>query len=1045
MVTNIVCTNAVWLTDSGFFRLADRADTDGDTLTDAFEKWVSKTNPLSKHSDNDGLNDGWEVKYGYDPLIDNDPYADPDDDGLPDFLEEFYGTDPRTLDTDGDGFDDAWEAAGGLDPLVPTSRTAGPDGDGLPNVVEYQYYLRPDEPDSDGDSLPDFLEVEHFGERVGTAPNIQTISPTITNTDPDRDGLGNTSELLLYGTDPFLADTDADGLPDGEEAAYADANDNDRKRAGFPSASSGFNWLGTVATNGAVNLLVQPGALYANTATDDGLVTAELPFPVRIGGLSVSNFAASVNGVAWLLAPGFSLPTGLFRQGADLSATTVNDHHITVAPCWGDLTAQPYGSDTNATSSITVAGMSHGGVDFNVIEWRNMGFKGRTFPANRHTFQIIIPAVPFADLYANALFTRGLAAYSSGSGPAYSATYGAQGPRAWQQHILCFNNVYPTYNFAAAHILGTGTDPLDPDMDGDGLLDGVEIAAGTDPFAADTDGDGMPDAWEVRYGFDPLVWNDPAANSDSDGLTDLQEALNGTNPFSEDTDGDGLNDDAEVAAGLSPTSRDTDCDGIEDADELLIVTNPLQPDSDGDTLPDGWEWKYGMDPTADNTADADPGNDPFADPDTDGLNNQQESDTGTDPYNEDSDGDDVADGDEVAQGSDPLDPADRGPRDTQAISFSYGDPSGSHSEKYRLTVTPLSGDPRPAQRRLNRGYGEVESVSLVLIRGAKYTVTLSHVSTDPEYQDTPRPDYDYTLTISGSPSLLAEDPDGMLGSHNEGDFFYAAGKHATLALLKIETQTVATQPADRTRKTVGVGEEVNLTLLPPGLGLITWNIPSGSGCLSHYFSNGSILFTAPGEASDTTVTASVLGGGCEVEFEIIEPTDVFFENMAVSLHGGAPPDQKYYMISYYADVYILPDTVNFYNISVCEGYAQTQTEPGYFRDYPPPAHTSWEDSPRQINSMTVVAGKGTMANWDQGDTIGGATEDTRTIPPRDGYAYWDIPWKFRVANTALKQFRTIRQDYRLVANSTNDVTFRITKKQSGAEIHTGDAAPHFIP
>ena len=86
-----------------------------------------------------------------------------------------------------------------------------------------------------------------------------------------------------------------------------------------------------------------------------------------------------------------------------------------------------------------------------------------------------------------------------------------------------------------------------------------------------------------------------------------------------------------------------------------------------------------------------------------------------------------------------------------------------------------------------------------------------------------------------------------------------------------------------------------------------------------------------------------------------------------------------------------------------------------------------------------------MANWDQGDTIGGATEDTRTIPPRDGYAYWDIPWKFRVANTALKQFRTIRQDYRLVANSTNDVTFRITKKQSGAEIHTGDAAPHFIP
>jgi len=734
-----------------------------------------------------------------------------------------------------------------------------------------------------------------------------------------------------------LADTDADGLPDAEEAAYADANDNDRKRAGFPSASSGFNWLGTVATSGAVNLLVQPGALYANTATDDGLVTAELPFPVRIGGLSVSNFAASVNGVAWLLAPGFSLPAGLFRQGADLGATTVSAHHITVAPCWGDLTAQPYGSDTNATSSITVAGVTYGGVDFNVIEWRNMGFKGWAFPANRHTFQLVIPAVPFADLYANALFARGLPTFSAGSGPANSATYGAQGPRAWQRHILCFNNVTPSYSAAAAYILGTGTDPLDPDMDGDGLLDGVEIAAGTDPFAADTDGDGMPDAWEVRYGFDPLVWNDPAANSDSDGLTDLQEALNGT--------------------------------------------NPLQPDSDGDTLPDGWEWKYSMDPTADNTADADPGNDPLADPDTDGLNNQQESDTGTDPYDEDTDNDGVSDGDEVAQGSDPLDPADHEPRDTQVVAFSYGDPGGSHSEKHRLTVTPVSGDPRPAQRRLNRDYGEVESVSHVLIKGAKYTVSLDHVSTDPEYQDTPRPDYDYTLTISGSPSLLAEDPDGMLGSHNEGDFFYAAGKHATLALLKIETQTVATQPADRTRKTVGVGEEVNLTLLPPGLGLITWNIPSGSGCLSHYFSNGSILFTAPGEASDTTVTASVLGGGCEVEFEIIEPTAFIFENTSLvppELHLPIPTE-NWLHIRYYADMYLSPDTVNFYNSRLFEGESDPYPA-GYFTLYRHGMQKHNANGPHPMTS-SIVPGKGTLCS--SSDMVTGVVELNKWMCRRD--------------------------------------------------------------
>ncbi|NLG01950.1 MAG: hypothetical protein GX565_17625 [Lentisphaerae bacterium] len=43
MVTNIVCTNGVWLTDSGFFRLADLADTDGDGLTDACENWMYGT------------------------------------------------------------------------------------------------------------------------------------------------------------------------------------------------------------------------------------------------------------------------------------------------------------------------------------------------------------------------------------------------------------------------------------------------------------------------------------------------------------------------------------------------------------------------------------------------------------------------------------------------------------------------------------------------------------------------------------------------------------------------------------------------------------------------------------------------------------------------------------------------------------------------------------------------------------------------------------------------------------------------------------------
>ena len=50
-----------------------------------------------------------------------------------------------------------------------------------------------------------------------------------------------------------------------------------------------------------------------------------------------------------------------------------------------------------------------------------------------------------------------------------------------------------------------GTDPKNPDTDGDGLTDGQEsLAYHTSPVLADTDGDGIPDGLEVQAGTDPL-------------------------------------------------------------------------------------------------------------------------------------------------------------------------------------------------------------------------------------------------------------------------------------------------------------------------------------------------------------------------------------------------------------------------------------------------------------------------------------------------------------------------------------------------------------
>lgn len=69
------------------------------------------------------------------------------------------------------------------------------------------------------------------------------------------------------------------------------------------------------------------------------------------------------------------------------------------------------------------------------------------------------------------------------------------------------------------------TNPLDPDTDDDGLLDGAEVSGGTDPKDADSDDDGLTDGEEVSLGTDP---NDP--DSDDDGITDGGEVDEGTDP-----------------------------------------------------------------------------------------------------------------------------------------------------------------------------------------------------------------------------------------------------------------------------------------------------------------------------------------------------------------------------------------------------------------------------------------------------------------------------------------------------------------------------------
>ena len=101
-----------------FFRFGLDFDTDADGLTDAYEAFVSLTDPNNPDTDGDGLPDGWEVAYGLNPHVD-DSAADFDDDGISNWREYELGTSPVAADTDGDGLSDReevgwWEYANPL-------------------------------------------------------------------------------------------------------------------------------------------------------------------------------------------------------------------------------------------------------------------------------------------------------------------------------------------------------------------------------------------------------------------------------------------------------------------------------------------------------------------------------------------------------------------------------------------------------------------------------------------------------------------------------------------------------------------------------------------------------------------------------------------------------------------------------------------------------------------------------------------------------------------------------------------------------------------
>ena len=152
----------------------------GDTLL------AQKENQPDTDTDKDGRSDCFEKSNGLDPFKD-DATLDTDNDGLSDLLEWQLGLKKNRPDSDNDGLDDGYEyarRASGMDPLKYDS-DLDPDHDGLPTLVEARFGSNPLLADSDADGIPDAYELHN----QGLKPSINDAS-----TDLDADGVTNLQE-----------------------------------------------------------------------------------------------------------------------------------------------------------------------------------------------------------------------------------------------------------------------------------------------------------------------------------------------------------------------------------------------------------------------------------------------------------------------------------------------------------------------------------------------------------------------------------------------------------------------------------------------------------------------------------------------------------------------------------------------------------------------------------------------------------------------------------------------------------------------------------
>jgi hypothetical protein len=615
------------------------------------------------------------------------------------------------IDEDGDGLDDHWESDNSLDPTddgstnVINGAEGDPDGDTLTNLEEFELGTNPQLADTDADGLNDNVEdkggVFVSADKTGSHP----LKP-----DTDGDTLKDGDEVAAnpYVSDPNKTDTDDDSLSDDSELAanpfVTDPSKKDTDGDSFADAAEIL--LGSDPTDGQ----------------DTPEVAGDTIISINFEGGQL-NPCCGGNGSAQVTTTAGYAPADNWNNFANQLEV---DPQVLVGASGSAVTATlTYTSSNNWASSGAAPGdgadgdLMSGYLD-NLHTGGDITVEGldATFTANGYSVIVYHSSdsagTPGFDIDGKTLYLL----QAAGAG----TNYPLDGPDAVNGYIVSTAEDPATAPGANAVIfkdLTSSSFTINGVQGGGGdsrpRPNGIQIVANV-PIT-DGDGDGLDDEWELANDFDPNdngstdVVNGADGDPDGDMLLNLDEFKLGTNPRAADTDEDGLNDNVEDKTGVF-------------VDATKTGSNPLRADSDGDSLKDG-------DEVAANPFVSDPNN---ADTDGDGLTDDTELAANpfiTDPSKSDTDGDGISDPNEIELGSDPTDPASMPvlAADTViSINFEGGQLNPCCGGGGSAQVTEAAGF--VAADNWNNFEKQAESVPQVLLgsSGAGVTATLTYSS-----------------------------------------------------------------------------------------------------------------------------------------------------------------------------------------------------------------------------------------------------------------------------------------------------------------------------